>query len=65
MRCPHCNRIINNPDHCKAQRNAECFGSDGFTFRCKHCKKKYSFYVRVTAQICTAVKEEDAAKLSF
>ncbi len=65
MTCPHCSKRINDSNHDFARRNAECYGSGVSTFLCKHCNKKYSFYIQVKTEICNIAKEEDAAELSY
>lgn len=65
MKCPHCGKKDNSTTVDRAKRNAESYGSGCFVLRCPHCKKKYSFYMRVTTQIENVTKEEESAELSY
>ncbi len=50
MRCPHCNKNIQDHLIETAERNAESYGSNTFVFECKKCHKKYTihFHVQIT-----------------
>lgn len=66
MKCPHCNKTINEPLlYNNATTNCENYGSSSFVFKCKHCGKKYRVYLTRKVMMDKPVKAQDDADLSY
>lgn len=67
MKCPHCNKsVAREPFLQNAMLNCEHYGSNAFTFKCKHCNKKYTvFMTRKVVVSKETYKAKDDADLSF
>jgi len=65
MKCPHCNKVINEPKLELAARNAENYGSGYFYFKCKKCGKRYSVYIKRTIEVGKTAKVSDNVGLSY
>jgi uncharacterized protein with PIN domain len=65
MKCPHCKKTIVDRNLELADLNAETYGSNTFTFKCKKCKKKYNVYIERLTKISEPYKADDKAETSY
>ena len=65
MKCPYCNTTKPNEHHHLAESNAEAYGSGFFTFQCRKCKERYSFYVERLVKVHPPYSVKRDKDLSF
>jgi uncharacterized protein with PIN domain len=65
MKCPHCKKTIVDGNLGLANFNAEAYGSNTFTFKCKRCKKKYNVHIQRLTKFGEPYKADDKAETSY
>jgi hypothetical protein len=67
MKCPHCNKLINEADDKVdiAFMNCENYGSDQYTLKHSKCGKKYILFLTRTVKNQGIMTANDDKDLSF